>query len=459
MRAASTASRAASPRVCTLEALPNIQQADLKNYVGRVLARDNLKVGVVGDIDAKELGLVLDRIFGELPAKANLNKVPEVKLASVGKTLQVDLDVPQTVVAFGGVGIPRKDPDYITAFIVNHILGGGSFSSRLYKEVREKRGLAYSVYSYLLPMDSAALFMGGTQTRTDKAHEAVGLIEEEIKRLAQSGPTEEELDKAKSYLKGSYALNFDTSTKIAGQLVQLQVDELGIDYWDRRNGLIDAVSLVDVRRVAKRLLDGGVLTTAGNLVFEGTTKQTFAAFRATDGALLWEMPVQSAPVSGPITYEMDGVQYVAVNAGWGGGAAQVERGAGTAQNRASARLLVFKLGAKKQLPPLKPAPPIPEPPPLRAPEATVQKGAEIFARTCAQCHGQLAVGGVKDLRQMTRDTHAQFNDIVLKGLRVQKGMASFANLLSAEDVEAVHAYVISRAQEDWGATPGTGGPH
>ena len=151
--------------------------------------------------------------------------------------------------------------------------------------------------------------------------------------------------------------------------------------------------------------NGGVLTTAGNLVFEGTTKQTFAAFRATDGALLWEMPVQSAPVAGPITYEMDGVQYVAVNAGWGGGAAQIERGAGTALHRASARLLVFRLGAKKQLPPLKPAAPIPDPPPLRATEATVQKGAEIFARTCAQCHGQLAVGGVKDLRQMTRETH------------------------------------------------------
>ncbi len=112
------------------------------------------------------------------------------------------------------------------------------------------------------------------------------------------------------------------------------------------------------------------------------------------------------------------------------------------------------------MPPLKPAAPIPDPPPLRATEATVQKGAEIFGRTCAQCHGQLAVGGVKDLRQMTRETHAQFNDIVLKGTRVQKGMASFANLLSAEDVEAVHAYVISRAQEDWGGgESGGGGPH
>jgi quinohemoprotein ethanol dehydrogenase len=206
--------------------------------------------------------------------------------------------------------------------------------------------------------------------------------------------------------------------------------------------------------------NGGVLATAGNLVFEGTTRQTFAAFRATDGAQLWEMPVQSAPVAGPISYEMDGVQYIAVNAGWGGGAAQIERGAGTAMHRASARLLVFKLGGRRKLPPLGPAVPVPEPPPLRAPEATVQKGAEIFARTCAQCHGQLAVGGVKDLRQMTRETHAQFNDIVLKGTRVQKGMASFANLLSVEDTEAVHAYVIARANEDWGSSgSGTGGPH
>ena len=206
--------------------------------------------------------------------------------------------------------------------------------------------------------------------------------------------------------------------------------------------------------------NGGVLVTASNLVFEGTTKQTFAAFRATDGALLWEMPVQSAPVAGPITYELDGEQYIAVNAGWGGGAAQIERGAGTAMNRASARLLVFKLGGKKKLPPLPPAAAIPNPPPLRATEATVQKGAAIFARTCAQCHGQLAVGGVKDLRQMTTETHAQFNDIVLKGIRVKKGMASFASLLSADDVEAVHAYVIARANEDWGLSgSGGGGPH
>ena len=196
--------------------------------------------------------------------------------------------------------------------------------------------------------------------------------------------------------------------------------------------------------------NGGVLTTAGNLVVEGTTRQTLSIFRATDGKVLWEQPVQSAPVAGPITFEVDGEQFIAVNAGWGGGAAQVERSNGTAQNRASARLLVFKLGGTVTLPPLADAPPIPQPPRLTADEDTVRRGARLFADTCAVCHGQQATGGVKDLRLMTAETHASFNDIVLKGIRADRGMASFANLLSPADVEAIHAYVISRANEDWG---------
>jgi zinc protease len=245
----------------TLESVPLLGRDDLLTYTKRVFARDRLKIAVVGDIDAKTLGPVLDRIFGALPAKAELQPVPSTKMDAVGKKLFVPLDVPQAVVNFGGVGIPRKDPDFIPAYIVNHILGGGSFSSRLYREVREKRGLAYSVYSYLLPLDVTALFMGGTQTRADKADETVGLIESEIRRLATEGPTADELEKSKSYLKGSYALNFDTSTKIANLLVQIQLDDLGIDYIDRRNGLIEAVTLDDVKRVAKRLLDGGILVT------------------------------------------------------------------------------------------------------------------------------------------------------------------------------------------------------
>jgi quinohemoprotein ethanol dehydrogenase len=196
--------------------------------------------------------------------------------------------------------------------------------------------------------------------------------------------------------------------------------------------------------------NGGVLATAGNLVVEGTTRQTLAIFRATDGKLLWEMPVQSAPVAAPISFLVGNQQYIAINAGWGGGAAQIERSMGTALNRATARLLVFKLGADRKLPPLVPAAPVAEPPPLVASEATVRHGAELFANNCAICHGQQAVGGVKDLRFMDTKTHASFNDIVLNGIRSDRGMASFAKILSREDADAIHAYVISRAQEDWG---------
>jgi quinohemoprotein ethanol dehydrogenase len=207
--------------------------------------------------------------------------------------------------------------------------------------------------------------------------------------------------------------------------------------------------------------NGGVMITASDLVFEGTTRQTFAAFDAKTGKVLWEMPVQSAPVAGPITYRLDGVQYIAVNAGWGGGAAQVERGAGIELPRAPARLLVFKLGGTAQLPAMKPEEKAPEPPPVTASEAQIARGATLYAETCQVCHGQQAIGGVKDLRKMTRETHVHFNAIVLEGLYAAKGMASFADLLKPDEVEAIHGYLIARANEDWGrSTQGAGdGPH
>ncbi|MEO6152842.1 MAG: PQQ-dependent dehydrogenase, methanol/ethanol family [Croceibacterium sp.] len=196
--------------------------------------------------------------------------------------------------------------------------------------------------------------------------------------------------------------------------------------------------------------NGGVFVTASDLVFEGTTKQTFAAFDAGSGKVLWEYPTQSAPVAGGITYSLAGVQYVAVNAGWGGGAAQIEQGAGTELPRAAARLLVFKLGGSRQLPALAATAPIQPPPALRASEAQVKAGAQLFAQTCAVCHGQSAIGGVKDLRHMTSATHARFADIVLKGIYQDKGMASFADLLNPQQADDIHAYLIARANEDWG---------
>jgi zinc protease len=245
----------------TIESISAIGADDLKSYVHRVFARDTLKVAIVGNIDAAKASEIVDKVFAGLPAKADLAPVATAEPQGLGRRIAVSLDVPQSVVVIGGAGIPRKDPDFMAAFIVNHILGGGSFSSRLYREVREMRGLAYSVYSQLVPLSHAALFMGGTATRADRTNQTLEVVEKEIHRLAGSGPTDEELAKAKSFLKGSFALRFDTSTKIAGQLVSIQLEDLGIDYIEKRNSLVDAVTLADVQRVAKRLLDGGMLVT------------------------------------------------------------------------------------------------------------------------------------------------------------------------------------------------------
>ena len=245
----------------TLDSVPKITADDMRGYVRRVLARDTLKIGIVGDIDAATAGRLLDRTFGGLPAKADLTPVPDVEMQGLGSRVVTDLDVPQAAVMFGGRGVARSDPDFMAAYIVNHILGGGSFSSRLYHEVRDKRGLAYGVSTSLVWFLHAPVMVGSTATRSDATAQSVEVIEDEVRRLATEGPTAEELEKTKTYLKGSFALGLDTSSKIASQLVQMQTDNLGIDYFERRSALIDAVTLEDTRRMAKRLLDGGLLVT------------------------------------------------------------------------------------------------------------------------------------------------------------------------------------------------------
>jgi zinc protease len=243
-----------------LQSVPRITVADLKDYVGRVLTREKLKIAVVGDIDAASLGRLLDQTFGGLPARSSLAPVPDIEAAQPPQRAFIPLDVPQTVVTFGGPGIKRSDPDFMPAFVVNHILGGGSLSSRLYREVREKRGLAYSVYESLLWMDHSAMFVGNTGTRADRAGETVDAVTREVRRIAEEGPTQQELDEAKSYLKGSRMLSLDTSGKLAGALLQYQLDHLPIDYIERRNALVDAVTLEDARKAAQRLWGHGLLT-------------------------------------------------------------------------------------------------------------------------------------------------------------------------------------------------------
>ncbi len=199
---------------------------------------------------------------------------------------------------------------------------------------------------------------------------------------------------------------------------------------------------------------GGVLATAGNLVFQGTIGTTFAAYRADTGEKVWELPVQNVPIAAPITYMVDGVQYIAVNAGWGGGLAHVERAAYSGLHLGPPRLLVFKLGGTTELPPMPEesfvVPELSPPPALEADAATVARGEALYGANCAICHGNAARGGVKDLRHMSPATHASFAEIVLGGSRAANGMASFADVLSEAESQDIHHYLIARANEDWG---------
>jgi zinc protease len=244
----------------TLDSVPTITVDDLKAYTHRVIAKNTLKIAVVGDIDPGTLGKLLDLTFGSLPASASLTPVPDIVAAKPPQRAFVPLDVPQTVITFGSPGIMRNDPNFMAAFVVNQVLGGSGVSSRLYREVREKRGLAYSVYGALVWMEHSALFIGNTGTRADRAGETVNAIEQEVRRIAEEGPTQEELDQAKSYLKGSQMLQLDTSAKLAQALLQYQLDKMPIDYIEKRNAMIDAVTLDEARKAAQRLWGQGLLT-------------------------------------------------------------------------------------------------------------------------------------------------------------------------------------------------------
>ena len=245
----------ARPSEGTAETLAKVTAEDLEAFRAKVFARDDLVVGVVGDITPEDLKKRLDQVFGGLAEKAELKTVPMAEPA-FGKEVTVDLAVPQTNIRVALPGMLRSDKDFFSAYLMNHVLGGGSFTSWLYEEIREKRGLAYGATSYLASYDHAGILGIATATRADAAPQTVDIIRKEIERMATTGPTQDELDKAKAYVKGSYAVrNLDSSLAVAQTLVGIQLDDLGIDYIDERQALIDAVTLDDVKAVAKKLLD------------------------------------------------------------------------------------------------------------------------------------------------------------------------------------------------------------
>lgn len=226
---------------------------DLRAIKKRVMGRDNLVISFVGDISPADLKNRLDALFGDLPTTADLRKMDVVEPV-LGKTTAVDIERPQTRFSFVGKGVARHDPDYIPAYLVNQILGGSGLTSRLSNEVREKRGLAYGISTGLSNSVLSSLFTGSVATRTDFADQTLKVLKKELKRMADEGPTEEELKLAKSYTIGVYALNFDGSSSIADTLTGLQIQNLPADYIKTRENRINSVTLEEAKSAAKRLL-------------------------------------------------------------------------------------------------------------------------------------------------------------------------------------------------------------
>ncbi|MGB3409326.1 MAG: pitrilysin family protein [Jannaschia sp.] len=242
-----------TPLEGTTESVSALTREDLLASHAALLTRDRVFVGVTGDITAEDLGPLLDRLLGDLPQQGAA-PVGDATYALDGGITVIDYPSPQSVVQFGHEGIARDDPDFFAAYVMNQILGGGGFASKLMTEVREKRGLTYGIGSYLVPRDYAAQYLGQFSSSNEKTAEAVRIVQDIWADVAENGVGTDRLDAAKTYLTGSYPLRFDGNANIAGILVGMQLDELGIDYIDTRNDKIMAVTDADIKAVAARIL-------------------------------------------------------------------------------------------------------------------------------------------------------------------------------------------------------------
>lgn len=241
------------PASGTEETINSITVEDLQAAHRRVMVRAGTVVSIVGAIDPLRAGEMVDKLLAGLP-EGSEPEIPAVTTAPPVEVHVIAQAVPQSVAIFGHAGIRRSDPDWVPAVVMNYVLGGGGFTSRLTREVRERRGLAYSVSSSFRDLEGTGIVIGSVQTENARIAESLDVIRTEWRRMAESGVTEAELQAAKTYMTGSFPLGFDSNGKIANYLSFVQSEELGIDYINRRNGLIEAVTVEDIKRVAARLL-------------------------------------------------------------------------------------------------------------------------------------------------------------------------------------------------------------
>jgi len=233
---------------------------DLKNFAAQHLARDNLIIAVAGDISPDELKTALDQIFGDLPAQAKLAPIPDVVWPKDAISILIPRDGTQTSLLFAEPGPKRLDPDWYATEIANYVLGGGGFSSRLMQEVRDKNGLTYGIETGLAPMQHAAMIVGQAATDNPKTGKAWDITQTVWRDFFNKGATPDEINAAKDYLTGSMPLTMTSTDAIAAMLVEIQIERLGRDYLEKRDGFIRGVSADDVMRAIKAWFDPARLT-------------------------------------------------------------------------------------------------------------------------------------------------------------------------------------------------------
>jgi zinc protease len=252
-------------RLGTTQTLAGLTKADIKNFAANHLAQNNLVIAVAGDITPRELATVLDKVFGDLPKHAQLTAITDFVFPHNAAIILVPREGTQTELMFAMPGPKRDDKDWYAAEIANYILGGGSFSSRLMQDVRDKKGLTYGINTGLSPMEYGGLIVGEAATDNPKTAQAWDIASDTMRRFYDDGVTEKEVEGAKDYLTGALPLAMTSTDKIADVLTNIQLEHLGRDYLDQRNDLLRQVTVDDVNQAIHKWFnpDGLILSMVG----------------------------------------------------------------------------------------------------------------------------------------------------------------------------------------------------
>ena len=241
-----------------LDSLSKIKRLDILKSFEKSITKNNLVIGIAGDINSELAKKYIDYVFGNLPINNSIKPISTLPDLRNGVEI-FEIDTPQTTVVFGQRGLSRNNKDYFSARIANYILGGGGFQSRLYKEIRERNGLVYSIYSYLLPFERIGIIIGGFQTRNENVKNTIQKVRDEWINIRVNGISKKELANAKTYFKGSFSRNLTSTVSIANLLMIVQYYDLGEDYFANRDLIIDNVKLNHVNKLVKNLFDNDKL--------------------------------------------------------------------------------------------------------------------------------------------------------------------------------------------------------